>query len=93
VPRIGITGHMDLSAETAELVGAAIRQALLEHDIADLIGVSCIARGADSIFAQAVLGLGGSLEVVMPAADYRDRKVPPDHLPVFDDLVHRGWNG
>ena len=42
-----------------------------------LIGVTCLARGADQIFAQAVLDLGGTIEVVIPAADYADRI--PDH--------------
>src|SRR5207245_1835073 len=55
----------------------------------DLVGISCIARGADSIFAQAVLDLGGKLEVVLPCRHYREQKVKPDHAPQFDDLLGR----
>jgi hypothetical protein len=54
-----------------------------------LIVISCVARGADSIFAQAVLDAGGKLAVVLPSADYRERKVKPDHAAQFDDLVRR----
>ncbi|MDM4719304.1 hypothetical protein QTQ03_06720 [Micromonospora sp. WMMA1363] len=38
----------------------------------DLIGLSCLADGADQLFAAAVLEHGGSLEVVAPATEYRD---------------------
>jgi hypothetical protein len=55
----------------------------------EVVGVSCIAAGADSIFATEVLRLGGRLEVVLPAADYRERKVRPDHAETFDNLVSR----
>lgn len=44
--------------------------------VGDLVGVSCIARGADSVFAQVVLDVGGRLEVVLPSRNYRRR---PDY--------------
>jgi hypothetical protein len=87
--RIGVTGHMDLTADVANLIEVAIRHALAAHVGTDLIGVSCIAAGADSIFARAVLDLHGRLEVIIPAADYRTTKVTAEHAPVFDDLLHR----
>jgi len=49
--------------------------------------VTCLARGADQVFARIVLDIGGSIEVVLPAADYRDRKVKPDNAADFDDLI------
>ncbi|MEO3863692.1 hypothetical protein [Acrocarpospora sp. B8E8] len=54
-----------------------------------MIGVSCIARGADSLFAEAVLETGGTLEVVLPSRDYRQAKVKPDHAEQFDRLLSR----
>ncbi|MGL5809178.1 MAG: hypothetical protein ACRCYQ_04460, partial [Nocardioides sp.] len=39
-----------------------------------------------------VLDLGGQLHVILPAADYRERKVTPDHATQFDDLLHRAQN-
>ncbi|WP_405454613.1 hypothetical protein OG350_24895 [Streptomyces achromogenes] len=56
-------------------------------DEGDLVGVSCIAKGADSLFAEAVLGVGGRLVVVIPSRDYRREKVKADHAALFDRLA------
>ena len=85
--RIGVTGHMDLTAGSVRLVRGALLETLAPHVPDGLIGVSCIAAGADSIFADVVLEVGGGLEVILPAADYRERKVKPDHAETFDRLV------
>ncbi|MBF6178759.1 hypothetical protein [Nocardia otitidiscaviarum] len=88
--RIGVTGHMNITTESVPLVYDEIRRVLDEHgDAVDLVGISCIARGADSVFAQAVLDAGGSLEVVLPSRNYRERKVKPDHAQQFDELIRR----
>jgi hypothetical protein len=86
VVRIGITGHSNLTDATAELVAGELRE-ILEGQRDDLVGVTCLARGADQVFARVVLELGGSLEVVLPAADYRERKVKPDNAAEFDSLI------
>ncbi|MGY0497450.1 hypothetical protein ACWZHB_03000 [Nocardia sp. FBN12] len=78
---------MNITAATADLVRKAITDLLA--GIPDLVGISCIARGADSVFAEAVLDIGGRLEVVLPSIDYREAKVKPDHLAQFDALVAR----
>ncbi|WP_406168855.1 hypothetical protein [Streptomyces sp. NBC_00996] len=82
-----VTGHMDLAEPSTELVRGALRNLLAEHADETLIGVSCIARGADSLFAEALLDVGGHLVVVLPSRDYREVKVKPDHAPVFDRLI------
>ncbi|MDQ3402949.1 MAG: hypothetical protein M3548_06090 [Actinomycetota bacterium] len=82
--RIGITGHSNLTPDTVPLVAEGIRAALIGHGV--LVGVTCLARGADQVFARVVLDLGGTVEVVLPAADYRDRKVRPDNAVDFDYL-------
>jgi hypothetical protein len=88
--RIAVTGHMNLTVETEELVRQAVMNELASCcKPAELIGISCIARGADTIFAQAVLDGGGRLEVVLPSADYRQVKVKPDHAARFDLLIDR----
>jgi hypothetical protein len=84
--RIGVTGHMNLTPATTRLVADALRAHLTAQD-GDLVGVSCIARGADSLFAEAVLAAGGALEVVLPSRDYREAKVKPDHAEQFDRLM------
>jgi hypothetical protein len=85
--RIGITGHSDLTGASLPLVSAALRTWLAPRVAAPWLGVSCLARGADQLFAQLVLELGGALEVVLPASDYRARKVEPGELADFDRLL------
>jgi hypothetical protein len=87
--RLGITGHRDLTPKTADLTYRAIQRALSAYRARELIGISCLAAGADSIFAQAVLDLGGRLEVVLPATDYRERTIEPSHVARFDELLRR----
>lgn len=85
---ISVTGHMDLTEDSIPLVRAALDDLLRQYaDDGELVGVSCIAKGADSLFAEAVLAVGGSLTAVIPSRDYRQNKVKPDHAPLFDRLV------
>ncbi|MFI5503269.1 hypothetical protein ACIA5E_29795 [Nocardia asteroides] len=83
--RISVTGHMNLTPATETLVREAI-SALLA-DLPDLIGISCLARGADSLFAEEILAAGGQLEVVLPSRDYRTAQVKPGHATQFDALL------
>lgn len=87
MPRMGITGHSNLTARSVPLVAEAIRTVLARKNAAELVGVSCLARGADQVFAREVLDAGGVLEVVLPATDYRERKVKPDNAADFDELI------
>ncbi|GAA1676941.1 hypothetical protein GCM10009830_24680 [Glycomyces endophyticus] len=88
IVRVGISGHMDVSESTARLVKSGIDRSLREVE-GDLTGVTCLAFGADQIFAQSVLALGGTLEVILAAADYRERRVWAEHLPIFDGFLAR----
>ncbi|MCY9785195.1 hypothetical protein KIK06_15025 [Nocardiopsis sp. EMB25] len=87
--RIGITGHSNLTADSVPLVQKALDDALASYADDTLVGVSCLARGADQLFALAVLAAGGQLEVVLPSVDYRETKVKPHNLDQFDDLLMR----
>lgn len=86
--RIAVSGHRDLYGATAEAVTAAIRATLdeLAPRGADLVGISCLADGADTIFAEAVLDRGGQLEAVIPAAEYRDG-LPEEAHATYDRLL------
>jgi len=86
MPCVGVTGHMDLTTPTQPLVDAAIRE-LLAKEQNGLTGITCLARGADQIFARAVLDLGGALIVVLPSPNYREQKVRLDNRAVFDELL------
>jgi hypothetical protein len=83
--RIAITGHRALAGPTARLVDEAIRTALARH-APDVAGICCLADGADQIFARAVTDLGGTLEVIVPATDYR-AGLPAEAHPDYDDLL------
>jgi len=83
--RIAISGHRGLPGPTARLVDQALRAALAER-APGVTGMSCLADGADQIFARAVTDLGGTLEVVVPAAEYR-AGLPADSHPGYDDLL------
>ncbi|GAB3158554.1 hypothetical protein GCM10027059_03510 [Myceligenerans halotolerans] len=85
---IAVTGHIDLSPDSIPLVRTALDEMLTPLAAAgELTGVSCIARGADTLFAQAVLAAGGRLLAIIPSQDYRHTKVKPDHAPTFDKLI------
>ncbi|MEV7868399.1 hypothetical protein AB0P17_20385 [Streptomyces sp. NPDC088124] len=84
--RVGITGHRGLPPAVELQVKALLAQRAASFDASDLVGVSCIADGPDTWWAQAVLSVGGCLEVVVPAAEYRDG-LPDWHHHDYDSLL------
>jgi hypothetical protein len=91
---IAISGHRGLPAESTRLVDEALRATIARYAEQDqeqgrgVVAVSCIADGPDSLFAHAVLDVGGSLVVVVPAEQYRDA-LPAEHHPTYDELLSR----
>jgi hypothetical protein len=79
--RIAVSGHRGLPAATQRLVDQAIRAELASQQ--EVTGLSCLADGADQIFARAVLDHGGQIEAVIPATQYRDG-LPADAHPEYD---------
>ncbi|MDX3522630.1 hypothetical protein [Streptomyces scabiei] len=85
---IAVTGHLDLTDGTVPLVRAALDTLLGPYAVGGrLVGVSCVAKGADTLFAEAVLALGGRLVVVTPSRDYRRNTVEAEHGASYDRLV------
>ena len=84
---IAVTGHMDLTESTVPLVEEALRTLLREHQAGELTGVTCLARGSDTLFAEAVVEAGGGLVVILPSRDYQEAKIKPDHAPAFKRLA------
>lgn len=84
--RIGVTGHIHFTSHTADLIRRELIGRLQPY-AGDLVGVSCLALGADTIFARAVLSAGGRLEVVLPARRYREQAVPVAARQGFDELL------
>lgn len=87
VTRLAITGHRKLPQVTSDLVYEALR-AELSKQPGEVVGISCLADGADSLFARAVLDRGGSLVVIVPAENYRNG-LPREHHQIYDELLHQ----
>jgi hypothetical protein len=85
--RIGVTGHSNLTPESTEPVLGALRAVLEPHAGDGLHGITCLAAGADQLFALAVRSLGGRYDVILPAPDYRDAVVKPANRADFDALL------
>lgn len=87
--RIAVSGHRGFTPEVTRLIDNAVR-AKLEPCRGDdeLVGLTCLADGADQIFARAVLDAGGGLEVFVPAAQYRDG-LPDEAKSDYDELLNR----
>jgi hypothetical protein len=88
VTRIAVSGHRGFSPEVTNLVDKAVRAELERYRDGDLVGLSCLADGADQIFAHAVLDLGGKLDVFVPARQYREG-LPDEAKPGYDDLLRQ----
>ena len=84
------SGHRGLSVDVQAIIKQGIDGELdrLAPAGAELIGLSCLADGADQIFASAVLAHGGTLEVVVPAEQYR-AGLPEAARVEYDDLFAR----
>jgi hypothetical protein len=85
---VGITGHTNVSRDTEELVHRELDR-LLGQLPDQLTGVTCLARGADQVFADVVLARGGDLEVIVPSEDYFDAITDPATRARCDDLLAR----
>jgi hypothetical protein len=70
--KIGITGHQHLpNQQTWNWVSREIQRIIsVSGSSAELVGYSSLAVGADQLFAELILAVGGRLSVVLPFADY-----------------------
>ena len=88
--RIAVTGHRGLPDDTVNIVDTAIRTAV-RNQPKPLVGITCLADGADQIFARAIIDAGGALHVIVPAQEYRDGLPAEAHAP-YDELIARAAN-
>ncbi|MFG1777715.1 hypothetical protein ACGFIG_14950 [Micromonospora sp. NPDC049048] len=87
--RVGVTGHINLTRDTELLVADALLVELRRISDRPVHGVTCLAAGADQLFVHAILELGGTYEVILPARDYRTAVIDPENRTTFDDLLAR----
>lgn len=86
---IGVTGHVHLSEASEQLIFDAVMEAARDFASERPHGITCLARGADQIFARAMVALGGTFEVVLPARDYRRRIITAEERQNFDLLMEQ----
>ncbi|MEA2691025.1 MAG: hypothetical protein QOJ16_412 [Acidobacteriota bacterium] len=85
--RIGITGHQELHGDFGwDWVEAGMRSLLLEYP-PPRVGLTSLAAGADQRFAEVVLELGGTLEVIVPFAGYETRFTQDDARAAYHRLL------
>lgn len=85
--RVGITGHQHLHHKSDwAWVAAAITDFLIKIK-SELVGISSLATGADSVFAEIVLQLNGQLYVVIPFANYEMTFRSNDEYAVYRTLL------
>jgi hypothetical protein len=87
VRRIAITGHVNVPEDMYPWVRQALTDQLVEVIGPGVRFVTCLARGADQLFAEAVLRLSGTLDVVLPARDYGRRMAEAGHEQPFESLL------
>lgn len=84
--KVGITGHRRFDdPSAAPWVENCIRERLQECK--ELCGLTSLAKGADQIFAQVVLDLGGRLKAVLPFAGYPYSFEDPEESAGFGALI------
>ena len=70
--RIGVTGHQKIAhPENWTWVESELKEVLSRFE-PPLIGLSCLASGADQLFARAILEVGGQLHAILPFPGYED---------------------
>ena len=85
--RIGITGHQKLrQASDWDWVRREVGR-IIESVDPPLIGISCLAAGADQLFANVVLENGGVLEVIVPFAEYENTFAETEPRDLFRALL------
>jgi len=89
--RVAISGQRGLPVDTEILVDTALRAEISKRAGTELVGLSCLADGADALFARAILDLGGSPTVIVPAQKYRDG-LPTDYRATYDALIEQADN-
>jgi hypothetical protein len=87
VSRIGITGHRDIPAGARSEIEERMRETLARHSTPSLTGIGSLAAGADQLFAQCVLDLGGEVEVVVPCEGYETTFATAEERLAYRDAL------
>lgn len=84
--KVGITGHQDLgSNETIEWTKIALKDAVSNNTI-DL-GITCLARGADQMYAEVLLEHQTPYIAIIASKDYEETFKEPSSLKNYKRLL------
>ena len=84
--RVGVTGHQSIKPEIEGWVRCEILRVLSTLP-PPLIGLTNLAAGTDQLFADAILDIGGQLEVVVPFKGYELAFANPSARHAYERLV------
>jgi len=90
--RVGITGHQKLDEPANWKWVATELEQFLSGVRQRLTGISCLAAGADQLFAITLLEQGGVLEVIVPFSEYDSTFSEPADRQTYLDLLQRASN-
>ena len=83
---VGVTGHQDIPAAASAFIEEGVVR-VLRPLRRDFTGVSSLAAGADQLFAEIVLRLGGRLHAVIPCRGYQNTFTDDGHVKAFRRLL------
>lgn len=84
--KIGVTGHQDLPPSVAVEVRSVVQELFQRYG--RITGICSLAAGADQLAAEAILELGGEVEVVIPCDRYAST-FNAEALTKFNRLLSR----
>ena len=85
--RLGVTGHQNIPRAAISYVEREFAPTIIQQGAT--AGVSSLAKGADQLFAEAILQAGLPLEVVIPCDRYESTLVDPSDRACYRVLLSR----
>lgn len=82
---VGCTGHQQMPDEAVSHATSELRTSL--KAIPDLVGLTSLAAGADQLFAETVLAVGGQLHVKIPSRRYEESFETPTQVAPYQRLL------
>jgi hypothetical protein len=83
---VGFSGHQNLPAASIDYISRQVRSYLVSVP-PPLVGMTSLAAGADQLFAQIVLDIGGRLRAVIPSRDYPSTFSTGQELRRYTELL------
>ena len=84
---LGITGHQERPGIDWAWVRCAVAEEIARHR-KPIEGLSSLAKGADQVFAEAILAAGGSLVAIIPISDY-EKYFDDNYLTKYKSLLKK----